>query len=148
VGNVMRHARTRGLPCMPQAWTLDARAGGGGGAGAADDVIPLRSCANKDPSVLALPPNSPHSFRAYRRAGFTLEAIEAAGLARRTGIVCGQAYERTEPCCPHCGFTPIPVRRDGPEHVDGNLLELDPAVLRTCAARSRSTTRRRRRIRN
>lgn len=129
VGNVMRHARTRGLPCMPQNWSLDARERGGGSSSVAEDVIPLRSCANKDESVLALSVNSPYTFRQFRAVGWTLDAIEAAGYARRTGIVCGQAYERTEPCCPHCGFAPVPQRRDGPEHVDGNLLELDPAVL-------------------
>lgn len=128
VGNVMRHARTRGLPCMPQNWSLNGKERSGGG-GQADDVEPLRTCANEDKSALALIVNSPYTFRQFRAAGWSLEQIEAAGHARRTGIVCGQAYARTEPCCPHCGFEPIPQRRDGPEHVDGNLLELDEATL-------------------
>lgn len=97
VGNVMRHARTRRLPCVAQNWSLDARDRSGSGAGQADDVIPLRVCANPD--------------------------------ANNTGLPCAQPYERTEPACPHCGFVPVPVARSGPEHVDGNLLELDDETL-------------------
>jgi DNA repair protein RadD len=128
VGNVMRHARTRGLPCMPQKWSLDPRERSGGSKGA-DDVIPLRTCANPDPSVLMMLPSCGFSFRSLREAGWSLDQIESVGYAVRSGIACGQPYERTEPCCPHCGYSPVPARRDGPEHVDGNLLELDPAVL-------------------
>jgi superfamily II DNA or RNA helicase len=129
VGNVMRHARTRGLPCMPQKWSLEPRERSGSGGGQADDVVPLRACSNPDPSALMMLPSSPHTFRQFRGAGWGLDQVEAAGHAVRTGIACGQPYERTEPCCPHCGFTPVPAVRSGPEHVDGNLLELDPAVL-------------------
>jgi DNA repair protein RadD len=130
VGNVMRHARTRGLPCMAQKWSLEGRERSGGG-GQADDVIPLRTCANPEPDVAALSPHAPHSFREFAKAGWSVDQVVAAGYAYRTGIACGQPYERTEPCCPHCGFVPVPAARSGPEHVDGNLLELDPAVLAT-----------------
>jgi superfamily II DNA or RNA helicase len=128
VGNVMRHARTRKLPCVAQNWSLDGKERSGGG-GQADDVIPLRTCTNPDESALALRVGVPHTFRQFRAAGWSLEQIEAAGHAQRTGIACGQPYERTEPCCPHCGFVPVPAQRSGPEHVDGNLLELDEATL-------------------
>lgn len=96
VGNVMRHARTRGLPCMPQKWTLDANPGGRS-AKAADDVVPLRICTNPD--------------------------------ANDTGLPCAQPYERVLDTCPHCGHQPVPALRSGPEHVDGNMLELDDAAL-------------------
>lgn len=42
---------------------------------------------------------------------------------------CLQPYERTHKSCPHCGFYPEPPMRSGPEYVDGDLTELDPATL-------------------
>lgn len=97
VGNVMRHARTRSLPCTPQAWSLARREASGRGGSVPDDVIPLRVCLNPD----------------------------VAG----TGVPCAQPYERVLDACPHCGHVPVPASRSGPEHVDGNLLELDDAAL-------------------
>jgi len=42
---------------------------------------------------------------------------------------CLQVYERVKPECPYCGFRPTPANRSAPEFVDGDLTELDPAVL-------------------
>ncbi len=42
---------------------------------------------------------------------------------------CSGVYERVERACPYCGHVSVPQRRTAPEHVDGDLLELDPAVL-------------------
>ena len=42
---------------------------------------------------------------------------------------CSGVYERVERACPYCGYILVPQRRTAPEHVDGDLLELDPAVL-------------------
>lgn len=42
---------------------------------------------------------------------------------------CGRTYERALKCCPYCGHTPEPASRSAPEYVDGDLFELDPAVL-------------------
>lgn len=42
---------------------------------------------------------------------------------------CAQPYERFYPACPYCGYKPIPTSRSAPEFVDGDLTELDPAVL-------------------
>ncbi len=42
---------------------------------------------------------------------------------------CAHVYERYLPACPYCGFAPVPSNRSAPEHVDGDLFELDPAVL-------------------
>jgi DNA repair protein RadD len=50
--------------------------------------------------------------------------------ANGTGVPCASAYERVEPCCPYCGFEPKPALRSAPEHVDGDLLELDEAILK------------------
>jgi len=42
---------------------------------------------------------------------------------------CLFVYPRTEPCCPACGYAPVPAGRGRPEEVDGDLFELDPATL-------------------
>lgn len=42
---------------------------------------------------------------------------------------CLAVYERIHPACPYCGHRWIPASRDGPEQVDGDLVELDPDVL-------------------
>jgi superfamily II DNA or RNA helicase len=42
---------------------------------------------------------------------------------------CFQPYEAINIECPNCGATPAPRSRSSPEHVDGDLHELDPAAL-------------------
>lgn len=42
---------------------------------------------------------------------------------------CSAVFERIYRQCPYCGHIPVPAQRSAPEHVDGDLLELDPAVL-------------------
>lgn len=42
---------------------------------------------------------------------------------------CLAVYERVHPTCPFCGYAPEPASRSGPEFVDGDLCELDPATL-------------------
>lgn len=42
---------------------------------------------------------------------------------------CVSVYERVLASCPFCGHTPVPAGRGAPEQVDGDLCELDPAVL-------------------
>jgi superfamily II DNA or RNA helicase len=44
-------------------------------------------------------------------------------------VECMQVYERFLPVCPYCGHKPEPASRSAPEFVDGDLTELDPAVL-------------------
>lgn len=46
-----------------------------------------------------------------------------------TNPVCLSVYEAIYKACPHCGHIIEPQRRDGPEYVDGDLMELDPAYL-------------------
>lgn len=43
---------------------------------------------------------------------------------------CFSPYEAAKPFCPYCGFKPIPAERAKPEHVDGDLVELDLDTLR------------------
>lgn len=52
----------------------------------------------------------------------------------RVCLECFSAYERYLKCCPYCGFYPEPASRSVPEHVDGDLYELDPATLATMRA--------------
>lgn len=42
---------------------------------------------------------------------------------------CGQPYERFHTACPHCGHVPEIGERGKPEFVDGDLVELDAAML-------------------
>lgn len=42
---------------------------------------------------------------------------------------CLAPYEAIYPCCPFCGFVPVPTARSGPEFVDGDICELDAATL-------------------
>jgi hypothetical protein len=43
--------------------------------------------------------------------------------------ICGQPYERFKVACPYCGHRVEPAERSAPKFVDGDLVELDPAVL-------------------
>lgn len=42
---------------------------------------------------------------------------------------CTGVYERFRKICPFCGHEIVPTRRDGPEFVDGDLVELDTRAL-------------------
>jgi len=42
---------------------------------------------------------------------------------------CTQPYHKHLLACPFCGHWPKPASRSGPEFVDGDLFEIDPAVL-------------------
>jgi hypothetical protein len=47
----------------------------------------------------------------------------------KTCVSCLGDYPAVYNCCPFCGTKPEPASRSGPEFVDGDILELDPAVL-------------------
>jgi DNA repair protein RadD len=85
VGNIIWHAKTRGLFDTPQEYTLLRREARSRGK---SDAIPLRPC-----------------------------------------MMCFQPFERFRIECPHCGFPVTPGSRATPELVEGDLVELDPAVL-------------------
>lgn len=42
---------------------------------------------------------------------------------------CFNAHEAITNTCPYCGHVEVPDARSGPEFVDGDLIEIDPAVL-------------------
>ena len=73
------------------------------------------------------PPDSKQLWsldRRERRRGKDNDAIPIRICAN-----CLAAYERTKRVCPYCEEYPVPMRRDAPEFVDGDLMELDPATL-------------------
>lgn len=48
----------------------------------------------------------------------------------RVCLECYRPYERVHVACPYCGAAmPAPAERSGPEHVEGDLVELSPDVL-------------------
>lgn len=49
--------------------------------------------------------------------------------ANDTGLPCAQPYEAFLTKCPHCGYKPAPAVRSGPEHVEGDMFELDDEAL-------------------
>lgn len=75
----------------------------------------------------------PDAFREW-----TLDRREKRGKSDASDVIpvrtclnveCMAVYERTHRACPYCGHVVVPALRSGPEHVDGDLLELDAATL-------------------
>lgn len=85
VGNIVWHAKFRGLPDSRQDYSLLR----GERNSRKSDAIPLRTC-----------------------------------------LACKQPYESYLIECPYCGMVPIITNRATPEAVEGDLIELDPAVLK------------------
>lgn len=46
-------------------------------------------------------------------------------IPQRVCTGCTQPYEAFYTACPYCGVVPLPAERSAPEHVDGDLMELD-----------------------
>ena len=71
--------------------------------------------------------------------GWTLENEERGKRGQRepddslvkvtTCMSCYSPYEAVKPACPHCGYKKEPSDRSAPEHVEGDLVELDPKTL-------------------
>jgi DNA or RNA helicases of superfamily II len=85
VGNIIWHAKFRGLPDSRQEYSLLR----GERNTRKSDAIPLRTC-----------------------------------------LECKQPYEVYMIACPYCGCVPMIAQRSTPELVEGDLIELDPDVLR------------------
>lgn len=69
---------------------------------------------------------------------WTLDARPKRGRAKEDDVdeipmkacpECSAAYEAILPACPACNHAPKPSVRSGPEHVDGDLAELDAETL-------------------
>lgn len=90
--------------------------------------------------------NGPPDFRTAwsldRRAsrGSTTDGILTRVCLNRnvrgTGIACAKVYERYHKKCPYCDYYPEPAERTMPAMVDGDVLELDPAVLEAWRAKA------------
>lgn len=79
-------------------------------------------------------PDRPRTYsleRRERRSKAPDNAIPLTVCLNYGPPACFQSYERVLSACPHCGFPKPPPRdRSAPEQVDGDLVELDPEVLR------------------
>lgn len=77
----------------------------------------------------------PDSPREWSLEGFSGGSNNAGdGIPTRTCVnprepLCLRVYERFLPKCPYCGFVPLPVIRQTPAAVEGDLYELPPEVL-------------------
>lgn len=75
-------------------------------------------------------PDSPRVYSLDRREKRTSSKAEGV-IPLRVCInpECMSPYEAVHPCCPFCGWIPVPQGRTAPEMVDGDLHELDAATL-------------------
>lgn len=82
------------------------------------------------------PPDRPRPWSLLRadRVRGTSDGIPMRICARPIDeahpVGCFQPYERTHHECPYCGYKPVPAVRSSPAAVDGDMIELDPEVLR------------------
>jgi DNA repair protein RadD len=74
-------------------------------------------------------PDSPRRWSLDRRDKRASKDNDAIPIRICANTDCLQPYERFHKECPYCGFYPEPALRSGPEFVDGDLTELDPAAL-------------------
>lgn len=70
------------------------------------------------------------------RREWSLDRREKRGKSKASDAIpvracpaCTAVYERIYNACPFCGHIMTPAARSGPEQVDGDLIELDPAAL-------------------
>jgi superfamily II DNA or RNA helicase len=74
-------------------------------------------------------PDRPRQWTLNRRERRSAYTAGAGEIPLRSCPNCTSAYERFYKACPYCKFVPEPAGRATPEQVDGDLMELDPAVL-------------------
>jgi len=75
-------------------------------------------------------PDAPREWtldRRERRA--RSKSNDAMAVKTCLNIGCFSVYEAYRKSCPYCGYTTPPKERSSPEHVEGDLYELDPTVL-------------------
>lgn len=72
----------------------------------------------------------PDRPRVWSLADGERKSRKSDAVGMRVCVNCSQPSYRTEPCCPLCGADwPEPASRGSPEHVDGDLHELDAETL-------------------
>jgi DNA repair protein RadD len=72
-------------------------------------------------------PDRPRTWTMARREG--RGKAPKGDVPGRACPNCTRYYERLHKCCPFCKWEPEPAGRSSPDQVDGDLMELDPAVL-------------------
>lgn len=76
-------------------------------------------------------PDAPRQWSLAAPEGRRAQKADPDNIPLTTCIECFQPYERVKTACPWCGHVPTPAGRSLPKEVDGDLIELDPAVLAT-----------------
>lgn len=74
------------------------------------------------------PPDFPRIWSLERRPKRQADRDPDA-IPVRVCVNCTQPYESYRDRCPHCSHAHSPSRRDGPQYVEGDLEQLDPAAL-------------------
>lgn len=75
-------------------------------------------------------PDAPRGWSMDRRERRSSGKSDAQTIRACLNPECGAVYERFRDACPYCGTpVPPPAERSRPEFVDGDLFELDPAML-------------------
>lgn len=74
-------------------------------------------------------PDKPRIWSLDRRERGSRNERDPDMIPTKTCQACTAVYEAIYDSCPFCGHYNEPAGRSRPEQVDGNLLELDPAVL-------------------
>lgn len=75
-------------------------------------------------------PDAPREWTLDRRER-RARSIQADVIQVKTclNVNCFSVYEAYRKACPYCGYVTPPKERSSPEHVEGDLYELDPTVL-------------------
>lgn len=74
-------------------------------------------------------PDKPRIWSLDRRERNGKQTTDPDLIPVKTCQSCTAVFEATHDSCPFCGHCNIPAGRSRPDQVDGNLYELDPAVL-------------------
>lgn len=75
-------------------------------------------------------PDAPREWSLDRRERRSSGKSDAQTIRACLNPECGAVYERFRDACPYCGTpVPPPAERSRPDFVDGDLFELDPAML-------------------
>ena len=75
------------------------------------------------------PPDFPRSWSLERREKSARKKKDPDAIPLRACSNCTSPYQVIYKECPYCGHPWVAERRDGPEYVDGDLVELDAATL-------------------
>lgn len=71
----------------------------------------------------------PDAVREWSLDGRKAGALQQGVIPVRGCLGCSQYFESFYRKCPYCGHYPEPAERSAPEHVDGDLAELDATAL-------------------